>query len=190
MVGKDSPELRAAVKVISTALQQPFYTEMRTNQQLGYIVWSYPSTKDENHYLSFLIQSGVYPADELNKRADKFLSSASNIFNKMDEETFKQLIKSEIEKLEKSPMSISERASKLKTLIFEHNADYLRDKKTIIALKNLNKDYLTTLLSEIIGPDTRKMVNVLTFADNHENKADVKTTFSDLKKWKKSRIYQ
>jgi len=190
LVGKDSPELRAAVKVISTALQQPFYTEMRTNQQLGYIVWSYPSTKDENHYLSFLIQSGVYPADELNKRADKFISSASNIFNKMDEETFKQLIKSEIEKLEKSPMSISERAGKLKTLIFEHNADYLRDKKTINALKTLNKGYLTTLLSEIINPDTRKMVNVLTFADNHENKADVKTTFSDLTKWKKSRVYQ
>ena len=32
--GKDSPQMRASALVISQAVQQPFYTEMRTNQQL------------------------------------------------------------------------------------------------------------------------------------------------------------
>ena len=73
VVGKDSPELRASTKVIGTALQQPFLTEMRTNQQLGYIVGSYPNNKDKTYYLSFLIQSGEYSADNVNERAEKFI---------------------------------------------------------------------------------------------------------------------
>ena len=90
MVGKDSPDLRAKVKIIGAAIQQPFYTEMRTNQQLGYIVWSYSSAKDETHFLSFLIQSGVYPADELDKRAGEFLLSSTNILKEMDDEMFQK----------------------------------------------------------------------------------------------------
>tara|TARA_B100000214_G_C23643058_1_gene479342 strand:- start:35 stop:607 length:573 start_codon:yes stop_codon:yes gene_type:complete len=190
MVGEDSPSLRAQTQIISTVLQQPFYTEMRTNQQLGYIVWSYNSTKDENHYLSFLIQSGVYPADELNKRAEMFLQTTYNVFSNMDDNTFEQVIKSEIEKLEKSPMSISERAGKLKNLIFEHGADYLRDQKTINELKKVTKNDVENLLEKIINPKKRKMVNVLTFAKNHKNKTNAKNSFSSLSDWKTSRIYR
>ena len=47
LIGKDSPEIRAMTRVIGSALQQPFFTEMRTNQQLGYIVGSYPNNKEK-----------------------------------------------------------------------------------------------------------------------------------------------
>jgi len=189
-IGKDSPELRATTKVIGTALQQPFFTEMRTNQQLGYIVGSYPNNKDKNYYLSFLIQSGEFPADEVDQRAEKFIMTTPSIFDEMDDETYRQLIKSEIEKLEKSPMSISERAGKLKNLIFEHDADYLRDQKTIEVLKNLDKGSVIKLLNDIISPQSRKMVNVLSFAENHDNTMGKKTSFDDLEVWKKSRAYE
>ena len=49
--------------------------------------------------------------------AEKFISKTQEIFNEMEDETFSQLIKSEIEKLEKTPMSISERAMKLKNIM-------------------------------------------------------------------------
>ena len=49
--------------------------------------------------------------------AEKFISKTQEIFDEMEDETFSQLIKSEIEKLEKSPMSISERAMKLKNIM-------------------------------------------------------------------------
>ena len=189
VIGNETPELRATTKIIGTALQQPFFTEMRTNQQLGYIVGSYPNNKDNVLYLSFLIQSGVYPADEVNKRAEKFIGTAPDIFKDMDGETFKQLIKSEIEKLEKSPMSIAERAGKLKTLIFEHDADYMRDEKTISVLKTLNKETVTETLTMVISPQTRKMINMLSFAENHDNVTELKTSFKDLNIWKSSRSY-
>ena len=61
-------------------------------------------------------------------------------------------------------MSISERAIKLKNIIFENDADYLRDKKTIDALNALKKESVKKLLSNTFSPKTRKMVNVLSFA--------------------------
>ena len=118
MVGNDSPNMRAKSSIVAAALQQPFYTEMRTNQQLGYIVWSYSSAKDETYFLSFLIQSGVYPADELDKRADAFLLSSPSILKEMDENMFQQLIKSEIEKLEKSAKEHSRKSKNVKNFDF------------------------------------------------------------------------
>mgnify|MGYP003308310103 FL=1 len=126
-IGKDSPKTRALAALISKAVEQPFYTEMRTNQQLGYIVGSYPMNYDETYYLNFLIQSGDYPADDLNKRANTFISSTPKIVEELTDETFQQLIESAIERLERKPMSISERAMKNKNLIFEHNKDFERD---------------------------------------------------------------
>ena len=190
-IGQDSPEVRAAANIISKALQQPFYTEMRTNQQLGYIVWSYVRNLDQDHYLNFLIQSGVYPADELDKRANDFLNTAPKILKEMGQENYQRLIDSAIEELEKKPMSISERAGKLKTLIFEYEADYQRDKKTIEALRSLEKEFLVSYLEKILSKDTRKMVNVLSFAENHENKTQTKNSFGDdLNSWKLSRVYK
>ena len=58
-IGRDSPETRALAILTSKAIEQPFYTEMRTNQQLGYVVWSYPRPQDDTHYLNFLIESGI-----------------------------------------------------------------------------------------------------------------------------------
>ena len=190
VLGEDSPQIRAVSKIIGKALQQPFFTEMRTNQQLGYIVWSYTNNLDETHYLNFLIQSGVYPADELNRRADEFIMSSAEILNSMDSETFQQLVDSVIEELEKTPMSIAERARKLKTYIFEYDADYLRDQDTIESLRTIDKETVANLLDTTVSPKSRRAVNVLTFAENHENLTKVKSSFSNLDTWKASRVYE
>jgi insulysin len=190
VLGEDSPQIRAVSKIIDKAVQQPFFTEMRTNQQLGYIVGSYTNNLDETHYLNFLIQSGVYPADELNRRADEFIMSSAEILNSMDSETFQQLVDSVIEELEKTPMSIAERARKLKTYIFEHDADYLRDQDTIESLSTIDKETVANLLDSTVSPKSRRMVNVLTFAENHDNITKVKSSFSNLDTWKASRVYE
>ena len=190
VLGEDSPEMRAASKVIAQALEQPFFTEMRTNQQLGYIVWSYTRNRDETHYLSFLIQSGAFTADNVNQRADDFISSLPEFLASMDTETFQQLKESAIEKLKKKPMSITERANKLSAYIFEHDADFHRDEKTIAALKTLAQSEAVELLSSTVNRDTRRMVNFLMFAENHDNPTGAESTIKDISIWKASRAYK
>jgi len=190
-IGEDSPKTRAMSMVIDKVLQQPFYTEMRTNQQLGYIVWSYTRNIKNRYFLNFLIQSGVYDGGELDKRADKFIySSAENEIVKLDENTFKQIIESCIEELEKKPMSILEKATKLKTAIFEYDINYFRDEETVDALNQINKENLLSVFNEVVSPKSRKMINVVTFAENHKNISNMKSSFTDLEKWKSSKIYK
>jgi len=190
VLGDDSPELRAKSLVISQALQQPFFTEMRTNQQLGYIVWSYSTNRDETHYLSFVIQSGAFTADDVNQRADDFIVTTPEFMANMDAETFQQLKDSAIEKLEKKPMSIAERALKLKRDIFEHNADFGRDEKTIEALQSLEQSDVVSLLTSTVGINSRRMVNCLMFAEQHNNPTGAVSSMQDLSAWKTSRTYK
>ena len=191
VIGKDSPTTRAKAMVIDKALQQPFYTEMRTNQQLGYIVWSYTRNIKETYYLNFLIQSGAYPADELNKRADNFIATtAMESLKSMEEATFVQIIESCVEQLEKKPMSISEKATKYKTAIFEYDLNYKRDKETITALKELKKENVIQELQKTVSPKTRKMINLLSFAQNHKKKSNITSSFKNLEDWKATRTYK
>ena len=83
-----------------------------------------------------------------------------------------------------------ERANKFQTFIFEHDADFQRDQKTIAALETLQQSSTVELLSKTLGIDTRRMVNFLMFAEQHENTTGVKSTFNELKTWKTSRSYK
>ena len=189
-MGKDSPETRAVLTLMGKAIEQPFYTEMRTNQQLGYIVWSYPRGYDDTYYLNFLIQSGGYPADELAERANAFISKAPLLVRDLDNNTFQKLIDSSVEQLEKKPMSISERARKYRDVIFERDGDFDRDQKTIDALKQCTKEQVAEYFERTISKETRKMTDILAFAENHETKPATKSSFSNLQKWKTTKIYE
>ena len=87
-------------------------------------------------------------------------------------------------------MSISERARKFERFIFEHDADFQRDQKTIVALETLQQPSVIELLLKTVGTDTRKMANFLMFAEQHKNTTGVKSTFNELSAWKASRSYK
>ena len=86
-------------------------------------------------------------------------------------------------------MSISERASKLRSLIFEHDVDYERDKKTIESLKQLTKTEVVEKLEIVTSEKSRKMLNILAFAENHKNQTGYQSSFSDLRQWKSGRVF-
>ena len=113
-----------------------------------------------------------------------------DFLSSMDSETFQQLIDSGIEQLEKKPMSIREQANKFKGFIFEHNSDFQRDEKTIKALKSLEQSKTVKLLENTIEENTRKMVNLLMFAEQHQNLTGEQSTFDDLSNWKITQVYQ
>jgi len=87
-------------------------------------------------------------------------------------------------------MSISERATKHKNLIFEHRGDFDRDQKTIESLRVIKKERVAEHLKTMVSKNSRKMVNILGFADNHENNTGMKSSFSNLEEWKSTRVYK
>ena len=54
----------------------------------------------------------------------------------------------------------------------------------------LDKGFLVSYLERVLSKDSRKMVNVLSFAEGHENKTKAKNSFGELNSWKASRVYK
>ena len=77
------------LELLSEVVQQPFYNSLRTQQQLGYIVFSGVRVRQGGvHYLTFTVQSSVANGARLTSLIEKFLQSELlNIVEKMDEKT-------------------------------------------------------------------------------------------------------
>ncbi|MDP6040913.1 MAG: insulinase family protein [Candidatus Latescibacteria bacterium] len=189
--GTNTPKNRAASMIINAFVDRPFFTELRTNQQLGYIAWAgMGPTRDSKHlYAYFIIQSDSYAADEVETRADTFISTYVDKFSAMPTEQFETLRATAIEELKEKDKTISEKADKFNTQAFDFGSNFKRDQEAIDALIALTKDDVAALLQNTLSESTRRMRTTLAYARDHEPKREVKNSFEDLNTWKKTRVF-
>ncbi len=76
-LGNDSPPVRAATLALASFIGPLVYNELRTQQQLGYIVSGGAGGEGRSQFAYFIVQSGDYPADELESRTDKVIAAAA-----------------------------------------------------------------------------------------------------------------
>ena len=75
------------VELLSEAIEQSFYNSLRTQQQLGYIVYSGARSRDGILSLTLTVQSAVVDGAELTRRVEAFVENAVNdLINISDEE--------------------------------------------------------------------------------------------------------
>lgn len=73
-LGESSVSLHALSSLFAHMVREPLYSQLRTQEQLGYLVWSnLVSIKGVLHF-RVLLQSSAAPADYLNYRVEAFLS--------------------------------------------------------------------------------------------------------------------
>ncbi|HET9652614.1 MAG TPA: insulinase family protein, partial [Usitatibacter sp.] len=106
----DKPETRAASIVLANFIGEPFYSELRTRQQLGYIVGSGAGTSQRQRFFSFLVQSSGYGPDELRKRADTFIATLPQKLAATTDEQWATLVAGARSTLSEKPKSISAKA--------------------------------------------------------------------------------
>ena len=61
------------IEILSAIIEEPFYDDLRTKQQLGYIVSSGVKAVDQTRTLSVIVQSNVAPAEKITYSMIKFL---------------------------------------------------------------------------------------------------------------------
>ncbi|MGI1671590.1 MAG: insulinase family protein [Neptuniibacter sp.] len=96
-----SPKARAEISVLSELLSAPFYNELRTEKQLGYIVFATPLQMNKTPGMAFIVQSPNTSATDLEENIDHFLNewqSKLPQLNSADLERFKNSVLSRITK--------------------------------------------------------------------------------------------
>ncbi len=171
-------------------MRSPFFTEMRSNQQLGYIVWSGPTTRRDNLLLYYIIQSATNSADDLEDRSDAFIATYPQLLSDLPVENFAALKAAAEEEVKKKTKSIAEKAGKFNTLAFDFEADFERDQKTLVELESITQAEVVAFLERTLGVETRRMRTTLAFAKEHQATREIEKSFDDLDQWKESRIYR
>ena len=189
-LGTTTPYNRAVGLVLTDFLHRPFFTEMRTNQQLGYIVWAGVSTRRDNMYLYFIIQSGDHAADVLEDRANAFIAGYPLMFRDLPPEVFAAFKAAAAEKLKEKQKSIAEWGGKFNREAFEFEADFTRDEKVIEVLETLSQEAVAAMLERLLSAEGRQLRTVLAFSRDHEPQREVGSSWEDLETWKEERVYR
>jgi len=188
--GENTIEEAAQAQVIGNFVESPFYLEMRTNQQLGYIVWGGAASAKKSSYFYFIIQSGNHPAEYLASQAQEFSLTLPDSLRQLSEEEFLIIKNAVIEKIKEKPTSIAEQAGKYYDLAFDHNGNFNRNEEVIQAVENLTREKSVEVLSKVLANETLERATVLLYAKEHEVGREVKSSFDSINQWKKTRKYQ
>lgn len=189
-LGDAGPEARAAAAVVSALVGDRYYSELRTRQQLGYIVQGNAFEDERQTVALFIIQSGDHPAHELEARNDAFLATLPEAIRTMPPEAFAAAVAGVRARLLERDKSVAERAQRLFVLAYERGGDWQRNADTLKALDTLTAARAADWLARAIDPATRRMRTFLGFARQHEPPAGLPPSITDLEAFKRGRQYQ
>lgn len=185
----DSPGTRAAAVVLANFLGEPFYTEMRTKQQLGYIVGSNAGASIRQRYFSFVIQSSGYAPDELRTRAETFIATLPGLLARVDDQQWTTLIAGARSALEEKPKGIANKAELFFASAFTYDGEWDRRQAALKALDSLTKEQAAVLLTAALAPETARRRTILLHSKTHLPAAPITPAFTDRAAWKATRQF-
>lgn len=108
---------QAALRLLNSVLSNEFFTQLRTNEQLGYVVNSSASSFRDYPVFLFYVQSTNTALPGVNERINKFRTDFKTRLDAMTPESLEQIRRSEINLLLQKPTDFYSEAR-------EHMADY------------------------------------------------------------------
>ena len=188
-LGSETPGLRMTARILDKFISPLFYAEMRTRQQLGYIVWAVAPEDNGQYYLFFVTQSESHPADLIRQKAEAFLSTLPARFAALSDEEFAEYKAAVREELLEKPKSIDEKRILLQALTFDYERDFDRLQESLDALEGLSRPQVAQLLTDILNPETRRITDILLFAKQHTIMNETKASFDSVESFKKGRAF-
>ena len=186
----DSPATRAAAQLVANFFSSPFYSELRTKQQLGYVVISGAESSQRHRYLSFIVQSSVYPPDEVKTRAEKVIATLPSSLAAISDAEWNTLVAGVRASFEEKSKSIPEKAEMLFANAYLYDGDWDRRQAPLDALAALRKEDAVTLLTNVLMPGTARQRTVMLYTKAKPPAERLATTFANRESWKSTRQFQ
>ncbi|WP_281646513.1 insulinase family protein [Parendozoicomonas sp. Alg238-R29] len=163
---KKDMKTRAAFRILTNLLHMPFYTQLRTNEQLGYTVmaqfWedlSYPS-------LAFFVQSPDRDPDYLDQRTNSFLTTYQEIIRSIDQEQLDNVKKGMIANLLKPNTSLSAQTVDYWNDLSTGFIDFDQTKQLVKAIENFTVADLQQVYSVLLSGQSQ--LKIYGYSKGHE----------------------
>lgn len=141
---------QASLVLLNGILGNELFTQLRTNEQMGYVVGSSPASFNEYPMFMMFVQSTNTDVIGIKVRLDRFRREFLTILEALDPATLAQLKKSEIAKLLQKPTDFNVEAR-------EHLGDFRwarlsfdRKERMVNALESVTKEDLIALYEQLL----------------------------------------
>lgn len=146
-------KLRSLTELLVTILHEPCFNQLRTKEQLGYVVFS--SLRLSRSYFGYriLIQSEKSNS-YLRTRIENFLQSQKQYLEEMTDETFEHFKKTLIDKKLIKLKNLGEESSKFWNLITDGYYDFKINDKIVSEVEALTKPEFLQFFANFIEPSS------------------------------------
>lgn len=161
-LGPFSHEKKAAQSILSKALAEAFFNELRTKQQTAYIAKAWGSEVHKELLQFFSVQSATHLPSDLLSRFELFLESYLKNFSKnIPQERFTSIKKNLINKLDNFGKSLQEKALFYDDIAFSHDADFNWIAKQKKAYENLTYEEFVDFSLSVLSKQNPKRLAFL-----------------------------
>ncbi|SCC90627.1 Uncharacterized protein SCG7086_BU_00070 [Chlamydiales bacterium SCGC AG-110-P3] len=153
---------RAAQQTLGTVINEPFFSELRTKQQTGYIVYSTTQEIEKQIFSFFAAQSATHSNRDLLSRFEQFIEE---FLEEMDTdpqglERFNTVKSALTTELAQPPRNQETMAGILATLAFKHDGDFDFLSKRIQGFQQLTYERYLELAEEFLGKQNQQRLAI------------------------------
>ena len=176
------------IELLSAIIEQPFYEDLRTKQQLGYIVSSGVKASEETRTLSLIVQSSIAPAEKLTREILRFLDYfKQRELEPLSELKFNSFIKGMIDRKTEPDKRLATEATRNWAQISNEKYQFDKVQKEVSALLSMTKEDLLEFWNLYVARSNDNGVRLLISevipqtgpASSEQPRKDVKDTFTN-----------
>lgn len=149
-LGYPEYESIASSAMLSQIIQPWFYNQLRTEEQLGYAVFSFQMPVGRQWGIGFLLQSNVKQPAYLLSRFQAFYPTAEKRLREMSKEDFAQYQMAMINELKQRPQTLDEEAGRFSKDFNRENYQFDTREKIIAQIQALTPEKMATFFHKAV----------------------------------------
>ncbi|WP_333853722.1 pitrilysin [Leclercia sp.] len=170
--GYDEYASSAYSAILGQIVQPWFYTQLRTEEQLGYAVFAFSMNVGRQWGMGFLLQSSDKQPDYLWQRFQAFFPQAEAKLRAMKPEEFAQIQQAVIAQITQPPQTLAEEASKISKDFDRGNMRFDSHDKVVAEIKQLTPQKVADFFHQaVVAPQGMAILSQV--SGSQSKKADV-----------------
>lgn len=151
---------KAQALVLNDLLRTSFFTQLRTNEQLGYVVGTAPKVTDDYPGIMFFVQSNTADLPALKTRIDRFRQEFLEELEATDPAVIEQIKQAQLHKLNKEPSDFNEELQPWLSDFYQAHLEFDSRERLKAALPEVSLEQIVALYKGVIIGDDGEMLLV------------------------------
>ncbi|KAL5757085.1 hypothetical protein ACOSQ2_021831 [Xanthoceras sorbifolium] len=153
---KELIKLKAVIDLFDEIVDEPCFNQLRTKEQLGYVVESSPRITYRVFGFCFCVQSSKYDPIYLQERIDNFISGLGELLEGLDDESFENYRSGLMAKLLEKDPSLQYETNRYWNQIIDKRYMFDQSQTEAEELKSLNKNDIINWYKTYLQPSSPK----------------------------------